>query len=65
MKIAFLHLILHRKSLGNNLTLYSSQESYFSLDIISVINHQEFTYLAYIISVSYRKSFTGLRLNVI
>ena len=57
-------LILHRKSLGNNLTLYSSQDSNFSLSITSAINHQEFTSMDYIISVSYRKFFTGLRFNV-
>ena len=57
-------LILHRKSLGNNLTVYSSQDSNFSLSITSAINHQEFTSMDYIISVSYRKFFTGLRFNV-
>ena len=54
-------MILQRKSPRNNLTLYSSQDSDFSLSIRSAINHQESTYLDYISSVSYRKSSTRLR----
>lgn len=63
MKIAFAASDV-TKSLGNNFALYSSWDLNFSFKIIFAINHQEFTYLDYIISVSYRKSFPGLTFNV-